>query len=310
VKLNNMKKFLLLLTIACILQVNAQTNVYHPFPNIYSDWHLSETQYPSSGTTGSLSYSYIYYVSGDTLVNSLNYKKVNYLNQGQCYCPPTPLNQIFTGGTYNFAYRNDSANKKVYILPLNNTVEKLWYDFNLNIGDTLKNTYSTGGANPGITIIVNAIDSVLTCNNYYKRFSCSCSPTYPFGPIYLTERVGFSTHFINETVSNNCTMEPFQLYSTDAWSIDACPNGLGIKSNINANIIALYPNPAQNNFTVEVSSNEKQTLFIFDINGKQVLLQTINGTTNIDAGNLSAGVYNLSITNNQSVENKKLIIVK
>jgi hypothetical protein len=76
------------------------------------------------------------------------------------------------------------------------------------------------------------------------------------------------------------------------------------------NQINLYPNPAQNNFTVEVSSNEKQTLQLFDVTGKQVLSQIINGTTTIDVSNLSQGVYNLSVISSDGVVNKRLLIVK
>ena len=72
----------------------------------------------------------------------------------------------------------------------------------------------------------------------------------------------------------------------------------------------LYPNPTQNNFTVEVSTNNKQTLSVFDVNGKQVLLQNINGTTNIDVSDLSQGVYNVGIINNAGATNKRLVIVK
>jgi hypothetical protein len=72
----------------------------------------------------------------------------------------------------------------------------------------------------------------------------------------------------------------------------------------------LYPNPTQNKFTVEVSTNQKQNITVYDVNGKQVLTQTINGTTTIDASNLAQGVYNISITNSQGVTNKRLLIVK
>lgn len=90
-----------------------------------------------------------------------------------------------------------------------------------------------------------------------------------------------------------------------------CPAVTGISTFNNQNsIIKLYPNPAQNNFTVEVSTNEKQTLSIFDINGKQVLTQIINGTTNIDVSSLSQGVYNISITSSTGIANKHLVIVK
>jgi len=74
--------------------------------------------------------------------------------------------------------------------------------------------------------------------------------------------------------------------------------------------IQIYPNPAQNNFTIETNTSDKQTISVFDVNGKLVLLQSINATTNIDASNLSQGVYNVSVTSNEGLANKRLVIVK
>jgi sugar lactone lactonase YvrE len=76
------------------------------------------------------------------------------------------------------------------------------------------------------------------------------------------------------------------------------------------NQIKIYPNPAQNNFTVEVSTSEKQILNIVDVTGKLVLTQTIQGKTTIDVSNLNAGVYNVSITSGTGTVNKRLVIVK
>jgi hypothetical protein len=84
----------------------------------------------------------------------------------------------------------------------------------------------------------------------------------------------------------------------------------GIKNIHTTNQLNIYPNPAQNNFTIETSSAEKQNVLVYDINGKQVLAQTINGNTNIDISNFNAGVYNVSITNNIGITNKRLVIVK
>ena len=75
------------------------------------------------------------------------------------------------------------------------------------------------------------------------------------------------------------------------------------------NTIVIYPNPTQNNFTIETTNNEKQTLNLYDVNGKLVLSQTINGTTTINASTLAQGIYNLSITSNESITNKRLVIV-
>jgi uncharacterized repeat protein (TIGR03803 family) len=85
----------------------------------------------------------------------------------------------------------------------------------------------------------------------------------------------------------------------------------GIKQTISSNeAINIYPNPTQNNFVIETNSTDKQTLQVFDVNGKLVLTQTINGKTNIDAGNLPEGVYNLSLQNANGVLNKRLVIVR
>ncbi len=84
----------------------------------------------------------------------------------------------------------------------------------------------------------------------------------------------------------------------------------GIKEYSSYNSLNVYPNPSNGNFVIEPSSAVKQTMRVYDVNGKIVLSQTINGKTNIDAGNLSEGVYNVNITGNNSAMNKKLVIVR
>jgi hypothetical protein len=49
---------------------------------------------------------------------------------------------------------------------------------------------------------------------------------------------------------------------------------------------------------------------MYDVNGKLVLSQTINGKTSIDASNLNEGVYNINIISNEGVVNKRMVIVR
>jgi len=77
-----------------------------------------------------------------------------------------------------------------------------------------------------------------------------------------------------------------------------------------SSLLDIYPNPSKGTFIVETSTNLPQLLQVFDISGKMVLSQNINGKTTIDASILSDGVYNINITGNNSVANKKLVIVK
>jgi hypothetical protein len=75
-------------------------------------------------------------------------------------------------------------------------------------------------------------------------------------------------------------------------------------------LVSVYPNPSKGNFIVEINSTEKQTMQLFDVNGKLVLTQIINGKTNIDVSNLAEGVYNLSLINSEwFVVNKRVVIL-
>ena len=84
----------------------------------------------------------------------------------------------------------------------------------------------------------------------------------------------------------------------------------GIKQLSNGSQVNIYPNPNKGNFTIETSATEKQTVQVFDVNGKLVFNQAINGSINVDASNLAEGVYNVSIMGNTGVVNKRLVIVK
>ncbi len=102
-----------------------------------------------------------------------------------------------------------------------------------------------------------------------------------------------------------------QVLAFDAvkWSYRASTTG--ISKIVDAdNLINIYPNPNNGNFVIESYSNEKQIMQLYDINGKLVLSQTINGNTSINANSLSEGIYNISIIGNQGVVNKRLVIVR
>ncbi len=84
-------------------------------------------------------------------------------------------------------------------------------------------------------------------------------------------------------------------------------NQLSVKNNQ----INIYPNPNNGLFVIE----PQNTLYnirctVYDVNGKAVLTQTLNGKTSIDASNLNEGVYNISVISNEGVANKKLVIVR
>lgn len=72
----------------------------------------------------------------------------------------------------------------------------------------------------------------------------------------------------------------------------------------------IYPNPTSNSFVVQTPSTQKQTLQLFDVNGKLVLVQIVNGSATIDAGTLANGIYSLTLTSTDGVINKRLVVLK
>jgi hypothetical protein len=72
--------------------------------------------------------------------------------------------------------------------------------------------------------------------------------------------------------------------------------------------ILVYPNPNNGYFTIETST--KQTVYVFDEHGKIVLTQAIDGTTNIDASQLRAGMYSVNLLSSEGRITNSVIITK
>ncbi len=79
---------------------------------------------------------------------------------------------------------------------------------------------------------------------------------------------------------------------------------------LNNEQITVYPNPTTGNFIIETTVTEKQSVQVFDLNGRLVFNQNIRDKTNIDATTLNEGIYNLTIKTGDRVVNKKLVIIR
>ncbi|HEX7415060.1 MAG TPA: T9SS type A sorting domain-containing protein, partial [Bacteroidia bacterium] len=97
-----------------------------------------------------------------------------------------------------------------------------------------------------------------------------------------------------------------------AGNSNGCPTVTGIEQYANSNEVSLYPNPASSSLQVTFSGNiQNTTLQITDMLGntvKQVNIKTEK--TSIDVSYLAEGIYNISISSNEGVVNKRLVIVR
>ncbi|MGZ3866016.1 MAG: T9SS type A sorting domain-containing protein, partial [Bacteroidia bacterium] len=73
---------------------------------------------------------------------------------------------------------------------------------------------------------------------------------------------------------------------------------------------ALYPNPATDLLSVELSVSGNYTVQIINISGEVVLSQMINSTAKIDVKDLAAGIYTVNIIGKENMSRKQLAIIR
>jgi|GEM_PF-1259861 len=269
-----------------------------------------------------------WYAKGDSLYNGKTYKKITYSN------------------SFQGLMREDTLAKKVYFIQYCNTNEELLYDFSLAQGDTI--SYHFQYSNYLITSGVFTVDSIRMQHDYKsyynKHFYLKNHTTPGNYTLEMIEGVGNVSHPLflyywfqsdqfgtfpscssanfDEALSckwnngikvyyDSCLYSESRLHGFSSIS-DSCSYCWGATGGITKygdmeNVI-ISPNPSTGNFVIETNTTTKQTLQIYDINGRIVLTQTINNKATIDASSLPDGVYNISILNNESIVNKRLVI--
>ena len=98
------------------------------------------------------------------------------------------------------------------------------------------------------------------------------------------------------------------LVTSKQWSLLL----IGTNSNVTAitdtqeegNILNIYPNPANDSFTLKTNRLEKDVLKIIDLNGKTVLEQTAGNLDQINVSRISPGLYIVQI----GTAHQKLIV--
>jgi hypothetical protein len=72
--------------------------------------------------------------------------------------------------------------------------------------------------------------------------------------------------------------------------------------------MTVYPNPATNNFTVNLGNDEKANIQLFNLVGQMVYNETITGSAKVNVANLHSGVYMLKVNQNGKVYTTKVVV--
>lgn len=281
--------------------------VYQPFPKDSANWTYIKWS-KGYGTPYGTEEGMFFTNGTDTLINGKTYTKVmaryRIINSPTNFPPAN--NGIGTSDRYRYAIREDS--QKLYIVDKDTTEQLLW-NFNLAIGDSIKQWYEiptiiTGqGGFINVKMTVTSIDSVWVDNCYRKRFTLSGDKS---NNIKLIEGLGINGYFLSF---------PYSLYPTLYKYSPACFTHKGISyspyseacyylfssstpssiENIYNNTPSAYPNP----FNDVLNINTAGKIYIYNTTGICVLQKETASQSIINTAQLMPGTYLIVITDNK-----------
>lgn len=235
----------------------------------------------------------------DTLISDVLYSKLYLLSD----TIEAHKNREYIGGL-----RNDTESR-VYYFPTWSDEEMLLYDFEVEIGDTL---YNNQWFNPSGFIVVSFIDSIEVSTHFRKRIHFAPYPDeYPLSLTPWIEGIGSMRGLLFQSgdvptngtwgelvcfMHNNITVYHSSLYNS------CYPLPLYVPEQINANrsSIDVFPNPADDNFTVRSVSSNMMILeaVVYDVNGRKVFERRKISTSQLtlSTAHFKEGIYYVGVT--------------
>jgi len=291
--------------------VNVQRH-YMPFMLNNSRWTVY-TQYGDCQNDDIYDVQWNYYwTTIDTNINNLLYKNLYAKQDGGTYLCSYGTCNCAIGSPYLFGYlRQDTIGKKVFFLNVDSTYERVIYDFNIAVNDTVYkgaedtswvgsfNYYESQGNYYRQVNVQNYIEylgwGLSVPNGWIEGFGSTAGLFNPYG-VY-TELLCFS--------SNGVSIYPNYASDTCAYipvSIETVPE---LETSI-------HPNPTTGQCTLHLKvNNECLNASIFDMTGREVLPLFTNqygSTFNFNVSTLANGLYFVKVSgSNGHVGVSKLI---
>ena len=295
---------------------NAQEKQYIPLVEPGKVWFETYSQSPSPygyNTAGKV------YLQGDTIINNVQFSKI-YSMLVDVLCQET----IILGPIYRGAMRDDTIEKKIWIVEPNESDEILFFDFSLETGDTIPETcYFSRQFYP---IVISSIDTVITYDGVERsrwQFECEGSQD---GSIVI-EGIGSINGFLAgyilpfEYYSEDlfcCTLDSMQIFpysSSDCiLPSDTCAV-VGLPEPETMENIIIFPNPLSNSqqlhFQNQIKEDDEITkIIIIDTNGTIVLISEFwENHVPLNLPDYLSGLYVLKIITKKHVYINKIKIL-
>jgi hypothetical protein len=175
------------------------------------------------------------------------------------------------------------------------------------------NTLTTASSN----IVPNTFQGYNTnLNSPYNSYGTLSIPLNSLGSEVVTSHTSIGTfrtgheYAVTLATSSSTCPNVAPLTLTAYQSCAGCRTA-GVENQTESQpALNIYPNPSNGSFTIETASTTEQLVEVYDLTGRLVLSQNINGTATINAAGLPDGMYNLKISGTNGAVNKRIVIAK
>ncbi|MEN8156242.1 MAG: T9SS type A sorting domain-containing protein [Bacteroidota bacterium] len=249
-------------------------------------------------------------VTGDTVVNSIDYRIIN-------------RTRVYSTGVVheleNLYLRYDSENDQVY--RYNDSTEYLLYDFSAEIGDTIIVKAISGfGAISFCHLLVDSIKIEVFSDSIQRRVQyCTETQNYQFDFAgRIIEGIGSEVFLfpVDELVCDAGCANHFRCYQ-DSKVVITNPN-IGCEELVTSSRLGVsppselkvYPNPAQDLLYIE-SKNPISTVTILDLKGSEISKKSVDCElkTSLEIQSLDSGIYLIQVSFEEGhIETRKLLI--
>lgn len=278
---------------------NDENYKYIPFPDSNAVWSETYWRSISDETCPNWVYNKYALFNEDTIINGISYHKIYHTNQSEI----TKENSNVIGGI-----REDSLKRiYCYFFDFSHTMtppyiysneEIKLYDFNINIGDTIKNVCFMRDYEK---LIVKQIDTIKINNTLRKMYSFD-----PIPWVHWIEGIGNSKGLLfysGDLPTNGMDNDLICMHENDTLQYyysgpnnlydDCVPSAvLDDVNNLSLPDYNVYPNPVING-KVNFNNLYFDTIELFSTDGLLINTYDIHGMTSfsLDVSHLSRGIY-------------------
>lgn len=296
--------FLYFLIIFNSFVANAQS--YHSFIHDLAVWvELEATGACDPGNNCVQFYETIWIMSGDTLINNLEYKKLYFevvaygenIGAWGCWLQPFWTDGVFWQ-QYLFGFIREDSTKKVFLIAnpevtppvmcavTDFSAEKILYDFDLHVGDTV--------SWKPFNNVVTDIDSVLAPNGAFLRRISFGSAEFGWTE-GLGSGIAFFGSYMPQPFECGCYLECAAASELSLPGTLLCNFPVGITDPIFTNKLSAYPNPAKNTITLG-GTKPNEVVYVSNLMGEIVMEQTVGANVTLNIQSLIPGIYFLRTT--------------